>query len=160
MNRNITPKSLAILCFLALALVGSAQANNGRHCSGASAAGKWAYTYTGTLILPSGAVPVASVGSYTQDSAGNVAGTQTRSNGGSSAVETIAGTVAVNRDCTGTANIDVYQDGVLQRSAVLALAYDNNGNHARMIFQSLILPDGTNLPVVITLDANRLLTKD
>jgi hypothetical protein len=100
------------------------------------------------------------VGSYTQDSAGNVAGTQTRSNGGSSAVETITGIATVNRDCTGTANIDVYQDGVLQRSAVLALVYDGNGNHARMIFQSLILPDGTNLPVVITLDANRLLTKD
>jgi hypothetical protein len=149
---------LAATFVLAMAPL-QAQANDGRHCSNASTAGNWAYTYTGTLILSTGAVPVASVGSYTQDSGGNIAGTQTRSTGGSSGVETIAGTVTVNSDCTGTANIDVYQDGVLQRSAVLALAYDNNGNHARMIFQSLTLPDGTNLPVVITVDANRLFSK-
>jgi hypothetical protein len=160
MKPSIAPRSLAILCFLALALSASAQANDGRHCSGASVAGNWAYTYTGTLILSTGSVPVASVGSYTQDSAGNIAGTQTRSTGGSSGVETIAGTVTVNKDCTGTANIDVYQDGVLQRSAVLALAYDSNGKHARMIFQSLTLPDGTNLPVVITVDAAKLSTRD
>jgi hypothetical protein len=160
MKPSFAPRSLAILCFLALALAASAQANDGRHCSGASVAGNWAYTYTGTLILTTGAVPVASVGSYTQDSAGNIAGTQTRSNGGSSAVETIAGNVTVNKDCTGTANIDVYQDGQLQRSAVLALAYDNNGKHARMIFQSLTLPDGTDLPVVITVDAAKRSPRD
>lgn len=129
------------------------------HCSNASAAGNWAYTYTGPLILPTGAVPAASVGRYTQDAAGNIAGSQTRSVGGDSGVETIAGTVAVNKDCTATANINVYQDGQLQRTAVLALVYDNDGNHARMIFQSLTLPDGTNLPVVITVDANRLFSK-
>ena len=47
-----------------------------------------------------------------------------------------------------------------QRTAVLALVYDGNTNHARMIFQSLTLPDGTNLPVVLTIDANRLFSKD
>jgi hypothetical protein len=29
-----------------------------------------------------------------------------------------------------------------------------------MIFQSLTLPDGTNVPVVLTVDANRLSTRD
>jgi len=51
-------------------------------------------------------------------------------------------------------------NGQLQRTAALALVYDNNGNHARMIFQSLTLPNSTNVPVVITIDANRLVNKD
>ena len=50
--------------------------------------------------------------------------------------------------------------GQLQRTAVLALVYDSNENHARMIFQSLTLPDGTNVPVVLTVEANRLVNKD
>lgn len=158
MKSNSARALLVLAVTFVLAMVPlQAQAS---HCSNASAAGNWAYTYTGTLILPTGAVPVAAVGRYTQDSAGNIAGSQTRSNGGSSAVETIAGTVSVNKDCTGTANIDVYQDGLLQRSAVLALVYDSNGNHVRMIFQSLTLPDGTNLPVVITVDAGKLSSRD
>jgi hypothetical protein len=66
----------------------------------------------------------------------------------------------VNRDCTATATINVLVAGVLQRTAVLALVYDTNTNHARMIFQSLKLPDGTNIPVVITIDANRLISKE
>jgi len=54
----------------------------------------------------------------------------------------------------------VLVNGQLQRTAVLALVYDSNGNHVRMIFQSVTLPDGTNVPVVITIDGNRLTTKD
>jgi hypothetical protein len=54
----------------------------------------------------------------------------------------------------------VLVNGQLQRTAVLAIVYDSNGNHARMIFQSLTLPGNVNVPVVITLDANRLTTKD
>lgn len=131
-----------------------------RVCSTASTAGNWAYTYTGPIVLPTGSIPAASVGRYLQDSAGNVTGTQTRSVGGDTGVETILGNVTVNKDCTGIANIDVYEDGQLQRSAVLAVVYDSNGNHVRMIFQSLTLPDGTPLPVVITIDGNRLATKD
>jgi hypothetical protein len=158
MKTNFARALLVLAATFALAMAPlQAQAS---HCSNASAAGDWAYTYTGPLILPSGAVPAASVGRYNQDAAGNVAGSQTRSVGGDSGVETITGTVSVNKDCTATATIDVYQDGQLQRSAVLAVVYDSNGNHARMIFQSLTLPDGTNLPVVITLDANRLFIKD
>jgi hypothetical protein len=34
-------------------------------------------------------------------------------------------------------------------------AYHSNQNHERSIFQSLTLPDGTNVPVVLTVDANR-----
>lgn len=129
-------------------------------CSNANAAGKWAYTYTGTIFTPNGALPAASVGHYSQDAAGNVTGSQTRTVAGNSAVEDISGTVTVNPDCTATANIDVFVSGQLQRSAVLAVEYDSNANHARMIFQSLTVPGDVNVPVVITLDANRLQIRD
>lgn len=129
-------------------------------CSTAGQAGNWAYTYTGTIFTQAGPLPAAAVGRYKQDAAGNISGSQTRSVAGDSGVEDIAGNVAVNKDCTATAAINVLVNGQLQRSAVLALVYDNNGNHVRMIFQSLTLPDGTNVPVVITIDGNRLFSKD
>lgn len=147
--------ALAVAVFVSAALPAHAA-----HCFEASPAGSWAYTYTGTIFTANGALPAASVGLYTQDAAGNVVGSQTRSVAGSSGVEDISGTVAVNPDCTATATINVFVNGQLQRTAVLALVYDTNGNHVRMIFQSLTLPDGTNVPVVITLDGSRLTPKD
>jgi len=130
------------------------------HCSNAAAAGNWAYTYTGTIFTQNGPLPAASVGHFSQDAAGDITGSQARSVAGNSGVEDIAGNVTVNKDCTSTGTIDVLVNGQVQRIAVLAGVYDNNGNHGRLIFQSLKLPDGTNVPVVITIDANRLFSKD
>jgi hypothetical protein len=158
MNSNITRNLLGIAAMLfALAMPLHAQAS---HCSTALTAGSWAYTYTGSVITANGPAPAASAGRYTQDTAGNVTGSQTRTVAGASGVEEISGTLSVNADCTGTATINVFVNGQLQRTTVLALVYDSNGNHLRMIFQSLTLPDGTNVPVVLTVDANRLVTKD
>src|SRR5262245_465828 len=81
------------------------------HCSTAAAAGKWAYTYTGTIFTPNGALPAASVGHFTADAAGNVSGSQSRSVAGNSGVEDIAGTSSVNKDCTGTSTVDVFVNG-------------------------------------------------
>jgi hypothetical protein len=98
------------------------------------------------------------VGTYIQDTKGNFAASQNRSVGGAFAQETVTGTVTVNRDCTGTLNANVYQSGQLVRTAVIDLVFDNNRRHLRAIFQSASLPDGTNLPVVITIDGMRLST--
>jgi hypothetical protein len=125
-------------------------------CSLANTAGNWAYTYTGTIFTPGGPLPAASVGHYHQDAAGNITGSQTRSVAGSSAVEDISGTVSVNSDCTATATINVLVNGQLQRTAVLQGVMDNNRKHARDIFQSLTLADGTNVPVVLTADVNKI----
>jgi hypothetical protein len=130
------------------------------HCSNATAAGNWAYTYTGTIFTPNGPLLAASVGHFSQDSAGNITGSQARTVAGNSGVEDISGNVTVNKDCTGSATINVLVNGQLQRTAVLALIYDSDKNHARLIFQSLTLPDGTNVPVVLTVDANRLFSKE
>ncbi len=75
-------------------------------------------------------------------------------------MEDISGTVSVNNDCTASATIEVLVNGQLQRTAALALVYDSSGNHMRGIFQSLKLPDGTNIPVVITIDGNRVTSRN
>jgi hypothetical protein len=129
---------------------------NASPCSLANTAGNWAYTYTGTIFTTSGPLPAASVGHYHQDAAGNITGSQTRSVAGDSAVEDISGTVSVNGDCTATATINVLVNGQLQRTAVLQGVLDSNRKHARDIFQSLTLADGTNVPVVLTADVNKM----
>jgi hypothetical protein len=149
---------LVLAAILAAALVPlHAQATA---CSLESIAGDWAYTYTGTVFTPSGALPAASVGRFHQDREGNVSGSQTRSVAGMSGVEDISGTVSLNRNCTASATVNVFVNGQLQRTSALALVYDHNENHVRMIFQSLTLPDGTNIPVVITVDGNRLSSRE
>ena len=150
-------KLLAILLLLVLAMTLKLHA---AHCSTAASAGKWAYTYSGSIMTPNGPLPVAAVGHFSADAAGNTVGSQTRSVGGASGVEDFSGTFNVSNDCSGTSIINVFVNGQVQRTAVLALVFDKNQSHARGIFQSLVLSDGNNVPVVITLDYNKLFPKD
>jgi hypothetical protein len=123
-------------------------------------AGKWGYTYTGTILLPTPtgtvSIPVAAVGRFTSDADGNISGTQTRSNGGVSAQETLTGKVTVNADCTATGNFNIYQTGQLVRTGVLAFVFDDDSKEARGIFESLTLVNGPTLPVVITVQARKI----
>jgi len=105
-------------------------------------------------------VPAASVGRFFQDASGTVTGSQTRNVAGVSRVEDISGSVTLNRDCSATGTIDVSVNGQVIRTAVLALVYDNNQSQARGIFQTLTLPNGTNVPVVITIDFAKVFPKD
>ena len=158
MKNNIARALLVSATASALA-VAAIQAHAGS-CSLANTAGDWAYTYTGTIFTKNGPVPAAAVGHFHQDAAGNISGNQTRSVAGSSGMEDISGTISVNSDCTATATINVLVDGQLQRTGVLTGIYDNNRNHARDIFESLTLSDGTNVPVVLTSDVQRLFPRD
>ena len=146
-----------LLAAVALSAVPSVHA---QQCSPAGVAGKWGYTYTGTVVLPTGGVPVAAVGQFTLDADGNLSGTQTRSNGGVSAQETITAKVTVNADCTGTGAFTVYQSGLPVRSAVLALVFDDDSREIRGIFESLTLTNGPSLPVVITVNAKKMFPND
>ena len=147
--RNPILTIIALVAFACLPLQASS-------CSNTATAGDWAYTYTGTIFTPSGPLPAASVGHYHQDTTGNISGSQARSVAGNSAVEETSGLVIVNADCTATATINVLVNGQLQRTAQLAVVYDENRNHARMIFESLTLPDSTNIPVVLAIDASKI----
>jgi hypothetical protein len=152
-------RSLLVLGAVFVATLAPLQAH-AAFCSTASTVGNWAYTYTGTIFTPNGPLPAASVGRFRQDAAGNIAGSQNRSVAGQSGAEDISGTISVNSDCTASGTINVFVNGQLQRTAELALVYDSSGNHMRAIFQSLTLLDGTNVPVVITIDANRVTFRD
>ena len=131
-----------------------------RSCSNATGSGDWAYSYNGTVILPTGPVPVASVGKFSALSNGTFSGSQTRSIGGDVALETISGTFNVNPDCTESFTVNVYASGVLVRTATLAAVLRNNGRGAYAIFSSLTLSNGAVLPAVITIDAQKVFKTD
>jgi hypothetical protein len=158
MKRNVGSITLiALAVTLVLGAAGSALANDGGHCSRASVAGKWAFTTTGSIP---GIGPVAAVGTFTADSSGNLKGGQTRSLNGDVADETFAGTATVNPDCTGTDVIQVFESGALVRTSTLSVVYDVNGREVRAIFTSLVLPDGTSLPTILTIEGKRVFPTD
>jgi hypothetical protein len=126
-------------------------------CSNATILGNWGFTGTGVVILPTGAVPVGAVGTVHFDLEGNVSGGQDRSLGGGVAHETISGTYTISGDCALTITANVYDDsGNLQRTTVLKGVVVNSGKESRMIYESIILPNGAPLPSVLTLEANRI----
>jgi hypothetical protein len=142
-----------LLTLFALSAASAAHAIDARSCSTASIAGKFGFTTTGSIPAIG---PVAATGLFTQDTSGNIAGTQTRSLNGDIADETFTGTAIVNPDCTGTDTIQVFESGVLVRTTTLHVVYDDDGREARAVFTSLVLPDGTSLPSIITIEARRL----
>ncbi len=145
---------------LSLGAVASGQSRDEGTCSMARVAGEWGYTETGTLILPSGAVPFASVGKYTVDPEGNLSGKRNGSEGGKIQEATVKGTATVNSDCTGTIAISLYDpSGNLLNTVVKALVYVDNAREARAIVTSVVLPDGTSVPPVITMNAKKVLRK-
>jgi hypothetical protein len=126
-------------------------------CTGASAAGTFGFTTTGTLILPTGPVPVVAVGLVTFDRDGSTTGSQDRSVGGIFAHETLTGTLTVNRDCTISLLANVYDSsGNLVRTSTIPGVLDDNGKHIRAIFETVVLPNGANLPSVLTIEAERI----
>jgi hypothetical protein len=156
MKRNIVRATL-LLISLATVSIGLAPAAQAATCSTATTAGNWGATLTGTLILPTGPVPVGAVVNATLDLQGNATGTEGRSVGGQYADETFSGNVTVKEDCTGTATLKFYgAAGELVRTSELTIVFDDNSKEMRMVQKSLMLPDGvTQLPVVITVDGKK-----
>jgi len=154
MKRNIVRLTLAILSFAVL-LASLAPAAHAATCSTATVAGNWGLTLTGTLLLPTGPVPAAAVVRATADINGNLTGTEGRNVGGGYADETFNGNWTVNADCTATGTVSFYQAGQLVRTSVLTLVFDNNSREVRMVQKSLTLPDGTELPVVVTVEGRK-----
>ena len=126
-------------------------------CSNAIVVGGWGFTGTGVIILPTGPVPVAAVGTAQFDPEGNISGSQDRSLGGDSQHETFSGTYSITRSCALTITTNVYDDaGNLQRTTTLRGVVVRNGRQTRMIYQSITLPSGAPLPSVLTLEADRI----
>ena len=160
MKRNLGPTTSLVTVFAVFVLsMPSAHANG---CSMASAAGTYGFTATGTLLLPTGAVPIAAVGKATFHADGSFSGTEARSVGGQFANETLGpGTWTINPDCTGTLTSPVFVSGTLVRTSVLSVVWDDNMREGRLVQQSLTVPhDGASVPAVITFEARRMFTSD
>jgi hypothetical protein len=157
MTRSIVRTILVVLSvatfYMSLAPEASAQT-----CSFATVAGNWAATLTGTILFPAptGPVPAAAVLRFNLNTAGNVSGTEARNVGGGFANETFKGTYTVNPNCTGTTNVQFFQSGALVRTSVLAIVFDDLSTQLRLVQKSLTLPDGTKVPVVITVEGKKL----
>ena len=145
---------------LSIGLATAAYAEDNGNCSTATSAGKWGFTLSGTLILPTGPVPGAAVGRISVDAAGNISGTEARNVGGGFANETIKGSWSVNSDCTTSVTVNVYESGALVRTSVLAGVFVDHSNKLRAVQESLTNPDGSTIPVVITLEGDRLFGED
>jgi hypothetical protein len=149
-------KSKMTFTVLALALVSLAP-NIHAACTNATMLGNWGFSATGTIILPTGPVPVAAVGSVKFDLNGSLSGDQERSLGGGVGHETFSGTYTITGDCALAMLVTVYDDaGNLQRNTTLSGVVDSNGKQIRVIYQSIILPNGAALPSVLTADANKI----
>jgi hypothetical protein len=152
MKRHRDSTTLAIACLAVLVLSTAAQAG-AQKCSVATVAGNWGFTTTGSIP---GIGPLSAVGLATNDKLGNVSGSQTRSLNGAVAEETFTGTITVKPDCTATEVVQVFQNGVLVRTSILNFVIDDNGRSARAIVTSIVLPDGTKLSSILTLDLRRV----
>lgn len=156
MKRKIARATLVVISIATLyvSVVPAAQADDS--CSTAKAAGDWGLTLSGTLILPTGPVQGAALGTLSVDPEGNITGAEARNVDGSFANETITGTWTVNPDCTAIFTAKIYESGQLVRTSVLSVVLDDNLREVRMVQQSLTLPDGSTIPVVVTVEGKRL----
>jgi len=157
MYRNITRGALLILSIATLhvSLAPTVRAQN-NSCSTAKAAGEWGFTLSGTILLPTGPIPAAGIVRATIDAQGNGTGSEPRNVGGGFANETFTSSWTVDSDCTGTLTVNAYESGVLVRTSVLSVVFVDNMREVLLVQQSLTLPSGATLPVVITADGKKL----
>lgn len=154
--KHFIVRTLAISALsLGLAAAVSAQEDHG--CSNASLSGSWGYTKTGTLYLPTGAAPFASIGTLTFHAGGDVSGKIEASVGGSVSKGELSGTFELKSDCLGTMTFGVYDPtGNLLRTVNMSLVIDDKERELRGLMTSLVLPNGMVLPSAIAGNARRL----
>jgi len=122
-------------------------------CSLARAAGKWSLTDQGTVINIG---PRTAVGVFTLDGNGNLLnGVAASSLNGTIASETFSGTYTVNPDCTGSLDVKIYSGGTELFEITAFTAYDNDMREMRAVFTSVVTPNGTALPTVISFEARK-----
>jgi hypothetical protein len=107
--------------------------DRGGVCSARHLAGRWAISYSGTIV---GFGPVESVGSFTANADGTFSGNEERSFNGDVEQETFNGTFIANPDCTGTASANIYLNGALERTTTYHVVWFNEGRSAKVIFDT------------------------
>lgn len=138
-------------------LLGLAAIASAHTCSQASWRGKYGYTSTGTLFLPTGAVPFAGVGRETTDAEGNVSGFQNTSVGGTIKENATTAKITAGSDCTATTSAEIYDASgtTLLRTATWFLVLDDNTRELRAILTSLSFPDGPTVAATVTMEGQK-----
>ncbi len=156
MKRFINTSFLFATLVMSLAAV--AGAGDRGTCRSTAVVGTWGYTLTGYVILPSGPAPFATVGRVIFHVDGTISGTQIASLGGQVSEDTILGTwEPTDPDGIFTFSVGLYDDkGNLLRTADWAGVHVDSGRESRAIMTSLVLPNGTSIPAIVTLNAKRL----
>ena len=155
MKSTLTRTSMVVIA-LAVLMASFAPAAYAAKCSTATVAGDWGFTLTGTILTPSGGVPAAAIATSAFDKNGIITNaTEARNVGGGYADETITGYWTVNSDCTGTLYVNAYESGLLVRISVVSMTFDDDSAECRGVQKSLTLPDGTNVPVALTLECRK-----
>ncbi len=125
-------------------------------CTLAGVAGSFGFSYSGLAVLPSGPVPLAAVGKFHSDATGNFTGSEVNSLAGTAAFQTISGTITMGQGCAAELVANVYQGGQLARTSYIHLQYQNNATEILAIFEKVVLPDKSVLPVVVTISGKRI----
>jgi hypothetical protein len=134
-----------------------ASAQGGPISSNSRVAGEWGYTKTGAIYLPTGVVaPFGSIGTFALDPDGTVVGTQLARVGVIVGGGELYGTFTIDPSCTGTTTVSIYDpSGNLLRTVSMSVVVDDKARELRALVTSLVLPNDTPLPAVITGDARR-----
>lgn len=137
-----------------MVLVNLSPSAHAQHCSSAQAAGNYAFSDSGQVINVG---PRAAVGLITFNAAGQIHGQVTASLNGGITQMRLSGTYTVNPDCSGAANFGEFdQAGNPILTATVFIAWDDNMQHARFIFTSVVLADGPSLSIAVNGEARKL----
>ena len=161
MRRTLVLSFLAIAAIVAILSADQrqpARALSTSGCGVANVAGAFGFSYNGVAVTSTGTIPVGAVGKFHSDAAGNFTGDEINSLAGTSAYQTIVGKLTVNSACSGELVANVYQNGQLVRTSYIHLQYQDNDNQILGIFEKLVLPNGAQLPVVVTINGSRIST--
>jgi len=153
MNCRIARSAFTIVFAAGLIMSMAARSYADDRCSLARSAGHWSLTDNGTVV---GIGPRTAVGVFTLDGNGNLLnGVAASSLNGSVASETFSGTYTVNPNCSGSFDVKIYSGGVELFELTAFLAFDDDMKEMRAVFTSIVAPDGTSLPSVISLEARK-----
>jgi hypothetical protein len=153
MKPKIARTSLASLFAVVMIASMAAPLHAAGPCSLARAAGHWSLTDN---IIVVGVGPRVAVGVFTLDDNGNLLnGVAASSLNGNVASETFSGTYTVNPDCSGGFDVKIYSAGVELFELTAFTAFDDDMREMRAVFTSVVAPDGTSRPSVISLQAKK-----
>lgn len=157
MNYKIA-RTTVVFIALAMAVPSLVPPAYAGQCSQEGVAGTYGVSDSGTIINIG---PRAAVGLVSISAAGEVHGQVTASLDGGISETTLSGKYTVNPNCMGATSFDEFdQAGNLVLTATVTLVWDDDMRELRFLFTSVVLANGTSLPVTVNGEARKLAAKE